>query len=130
VIYERVRRRVSVERLSSPWTWTTPKGDPLTADAGDFRISDPRNGGQWSITPNALSAGYRQVGPGVFESHGTVRAREVRAGESEVIVGTAEGAERAVPGDWVVTDANGNQWVVDSDYFDENYAPRRELTDP
>jgi hypothetical protein len=119
--YERLFHRVTAELLTQPWGWTTPKGDRVAASEGDYRITEPEKGARWSITREALAAGYLHIAGGTYEAHGTVRARQVRRGSLPEIVASSEGPERAFPGDWIVTDSNGNNWVVDAEFFNANY---------
>lgn len=122
--YERVPHRVRAEPIDTPWGWTTANGDVVIASAGDFRVTDPETGNQWSITPAALRSGYLTVGGGVYESRGSVTARQVIPGEHGESVVSLEGLESARPGDWVVTDADGNEWVVEDHWFKARYRPR------
>lgn len=113
--------RVIAERLTEPWLWVTPRGDQIDASEGDFRILDAENGASWSITPEAFAAGYRHVTGEMYESRGTVQAQQLAPDSPPVTVMTLEGIERALPGDWIVSDDDGNDWVVDAMFFDANY---------
>lgn len=119
--YRRVPHRVQATLLAAPWEWTTPQGDRLLAKAGDYRLTDESSGTQWSITEKALRAGYNDVGHGRFVSDGEVRAYRVSMDSDVVTVVSTEGAELARPGDWIITDHDGNQWVVDHSWFLDRY---------
>lgn len=121
--YHRVPLRVEATILSAPWVWSTLNGDVLLAHAGDFRVTDPDSGRQWSITADALRSGYSKVGHGLYESRGEVVAFRVSDQQGEIAIQSLEGPENARPGDWIITDDNNNHWVVDNEWFHERYRP-------
>jgi hypothetical protein len=119
--FERIPRVVHAERLSDPWSWTTEHGDLLSAAPGDYRITDPATREQWAVEPVAFSASYRHVGGESYESFGRVEARQVSpAGAAETVL-SCEGAELAMPGDWVVVDERGLRWAVADAWFRSRY---------
>lgn len=121
VAYQRISHRVTAERLGHPWHWVTPRGDPVAARKGDFRITDAVTNASWSIAPDAFAACYRHVTGETYESKGTVQARQLATDSPPVSVVSSEGPERAFPGDWIVTNEEGNDWVVDASFFEKNY---------
>jgi hypothetical protein len=130
MIYERVPRRVTAVLLKVPWNWTTSKSDTVSAKEGDYRITDAESGAQWSVSPEALIAGYRHVGDDAYEACGRVEARQVASDAQPEVVASLEGLEQASPGDWIVADAQGNNWVVDVAYFHRNYRTVRRSVGP
>ena len=114
---------VAAEPLTSAWEWATRNGDRVRARAGDYRVTDLSTGCQWSVTPQALAAGYVPLGADRYRSRGQVTARRLEPGASPVRVASLEGPETALPGDWVVTDQDGNDWVVADAWFVERYRP-------
>jgi len=119
--YRRVPHQVRAELLAERWDWTTASGDTLAAAPGNYRITDPSTGHQWSATAQALHTGYREIAPGVFESRGEVTARQVTDSEGPVDVPSLEGPEVARVGDWIVTDPDGGSWVVEDGWFRMRY---------
>lgn len=93
----------------------------MHAIPGDYRLTDPRSGRQWSVTATALHSGYRLLGGDEYESRGAVTASQVGVGCEPVDVVSLEGDEAAEPGDWIVTDLDRRVWVVDDAWFREHY---------
>ena len=119
--FERVPFEVSAELLDQPWVWANPAGDVMTAGVGDYRVTDPVSLTQWSLTPAALRFGYEPVSTGVYRSRGHVKARRAAAAEAHLVIDSIEGRETARPNDWIVTDTDGNSWVVESQWFAARY---------
>lgn len=115
----RFRRRgqVTARRLESDWEWTSETGAPLSARAGDWKVSD-ENGRSWSVIDSDFQRTYARVGHDTYERQGSVRARAGRDGE---IVVSTEGVQAARAGDWIVEDDEGRQWIVPADHFAEVY---------
>lgn len=122
--YRRVPRIVRAEALNTVWVWSTANGDEMTANPGDFRVWDPDvPSAPWSVTAEALAWGYQLLGDGVaYESKGEVRARQVDIGGTSEVVSSTEGDGIARPGDWIVTDPEGRQWIVTDSEFARRYA--------
>lgn len=95
----------------------------MVARPGDYRITDPATGSVWSVSPDALAIGYREIGDGVYESRGEVDARQIADDAAPEWVWSREGRERAHPGDWVVQDSEDHQWVVPDHRFRSRYMP-------
>lgn len=114
--------RVRAERLAEPWSWVTSNGSAVRAEPGDYRLTDVATAAQWSIAARALRTGYVEVSPGEYETTGEIAADRV-LGDSDVAVPTLEGTVVAHPGDWVVTAADGTQWVVVDSWFRDRYEP-------
>jgi hypothetical protein len=95
----------------------------MVARPGDYRITDPVAGSAWSVSPEALAVGYREMGDGVYESRGEVEARQIADGAEPEWVWSREGLERAHPGDWVVQDPEDQEWVVPDRWFRSRYTP-------
>jgi hypothetical protein len=123
VRYHRLPKRVQAEVLSAEWEWSTARGERLIARSGDYRLTDLASREQWSVSSEALDAGYLAVGNGVYESHGETDARRIADGDQAETVVSREGAEFARPGDWVLRDSLGEEWVVGDRWFREHYSP-------
>lgn len=121
--YHRVPFLVNATVLVNHWTWNTSNGDVLVAKPGDFRITDPDSGKQWSITASALRSGYTKIGHELYQSRGEVSAAQVSDSEGDITIHSHEGPETARPGDWVITDDSNNRWVVDDAWFRKRYRP-------
>jgi hypothetical protein len=123
VKYHRVPTRVIAEPLASDWGWLTAKGERMTARTGDYRVTDPATGAQWSIAKAALRDSYVPIGNGVYESCGVVEARRIEAGQAAERVVSTEGTEEARPGDWILQSESGARWVVGETWFGAHYSP-------
>jgi len=117
-----VPHRVRAERLVESWSWVTANGSVVRAEPGDYRLTDVATSAQWSIAAPALHAGYVEVAPGAYETTGEVAAYRVD-GPAGLTVPSLEGPVSARPGDWVVTAADGSQWVVVDSWFRARYEP-------
>lgn len=118
VHYVRTPHLVRAELLNQAWNWRTSHGERMSAKAGDYRLTDPASGRQWSITAAGLRTGYRSIGGGRFESRGEVTARRAAV---PTPVATIEGPETAQIDDWIITDSDGRSWVVNDTWFRERY---------
>jgi hypothetical protein len=125
--YARIPHLVRAETLADAWKWQTSNGDVITAQPGDYRLTDPATGTRWSITATALTASYRVIDGDLYESRGQVSAERLPTGSRPRPVRTLEGDEHAAPGDWVVSDDLGNRWVVPDRWFREHYLAITEL---
>ncbi|MFZ3319068.1 hypothetical protein, partial [Mycobacterium sp.] len=111
------RGTVTAEQRSAPWTWTSPSGQTMQANAEDWEV---RSGGEtWSVRDSIFQASYEHVDGNQWRSRGTVSARPAQPGET---IETLEGPTTAADGDWVVRGADGEQWPVPADEFAERYA--------
>lgn len=119
--YRRVPHQVRVELLAEAWIWLTPNHESVAASAGDYRVTDRTGGSMWSVTPQALAEGYCHIHDEVYESRGTVDAVPANSVSERSTLLTTEGPETPSSGDWILTDATGNQWVVDAAFFEKNY---------
>jgi len=118
--YRRVPQRIRADRLSEPWSWVTANGNVLRAETGDYRVTETRTGAQWSVAPGALRSGYVEVAPGEYEATGEITADRV-VGRANHTVPSLEGSVVAHPGDWIVTAADGSQWVLVDSWFRSRY---------
>jgi hypothetical protein len=111
---------VHAEKLPEARSWTTARGDELTAEAGDWwvRSTDPKKPDGRSVKPEAFERSYELIEGDRYRRIGSVHARQVLARE---LVQTAEGVATAEPHDWVITDANGAQWPVTEEAFGDLY---------
>ena len=116
--YER-RGEVTALVLTEEWRWQTRSGDWMTAQAGDFRVSDGR-GNAWSVEPSIFSQSYAHVEGDRWRRTGRVWAQPAVEGE---LVITLEGPAFAKAGDWMMKGAAGEQWLTSGEHFAANYAP-------
>ncbi|BBZ23012.1 hypothetical protein MHIB_14300 [Mycolicibacter hiberniae] len=107
---------VRAEQHDSPWTWTSPSGATMQADAGDWRVHD--GGATWSVRNEIFRSSYLHIRNNEWQRCGTVLARRAHPGET---IETAEGPTAADDGDWVVKGEAGEQWPVPADVFALHY---------
>lgn len=108
---------VRAERLVEALEWTTDGGDPLTGQAGDWRVTD--GGRTWTVGDEQFRSSYEHDADDRYRRAGTVRARPGRRAE---VVQTLEGPASVRPGDWVVQGGSGECWPVPAVRFAEAYA--------
>lgn len=108
---------VTAERRREPWRWTSDSGHTMSADAGDWAVSE--DGKTWSVRNDIFRDTYEEAGDGRWRRKGRVHARPANGGE---VVNTLEGPTAAAEGDWVVRGASGEQWPVPGDEFARRYA--------
>ena len=111
---------VHARRLTEGRSWTTARGDELTAEAGDWwvRSVDPKRPDGRSVKPEAFERSYRQIEGDRYERTGSVRARQVLVPE---LVRTSERPAHADVHDWVITDDHGSTWPVSEESFERLY---------
>lgn len=115
----RYRRRgeVTAEKRPRGWTWTTPTGEIMRAQAGDWAVTDDQ-GNERSVAAEVFESTHQQIGARRYRRSGTVLAR--RATRQEVIQ-TLEGDVVANEGDWVVQGPQGEKWPVPDEQFRDSY---------
>jgi hypothetical protein len=122
--YRRRPEQVTARVLTKRTTWTTTHGDRLVAAPGDWWLTSDTHGAGWSVRDDAFRAAYTRVAGDTYVARGAdVTARRIRIGEAPEVVVSLEGPETARPGDWIVRDAAGNEWVIDAVDFEAKYAP-------
>ena len=116
--YER-RGEVTATVLTEDWRWKTRSGDWMTAQAGDYRVSNGQ-GHAWSVEPSIFTQSYAHVEGDRWRRTGRVWAQPAVEGE---LVITLEGPAFAKAGDWMMKGAAGEQWLTSAEHFAANYAP-------
>lgn len=111
----RRRGEVHARRRDREWTWAA-QGQVLTADAGDWDISDDQ-GRRWSAKDDVFRATYELVGVDRWRRTGTVRARPAVDGER---LDTSEGRYVCSADEWVVS-RPGDSWAVPAEHFAQVY---------
>jgi hypothetical protein len=114
--YERVGE-VTAVRMPHAWRWRTPGGDELLASAGDWMVRD-EEGNSWSVADDIFRETYRHRKEDRWVRVGQVHARCATQGEA---VKTIEGLANARIGDWVISGARGERWVVGTHEFQKTY---------
>ncbi|MFT4127134.1 MAG: hypothetical protein QM662_13015 [Gordonia sp. (in: high G+C Gram-positive bacteria)] len=113
----RRRGEVDAVQLEEGWTWTTDDGGEMSAQPGDWRVTDDA-GSVRSVAAHVFAKSYARIGPGRYRRVGVFRAREVVGDE---VIETLEGPAAAHPGDWVVEGSAGEQWPVPGEKFAQSY---------
>ena len=107
---------VDAVRLTEDSEWATANGDPLSASAGDWMLSD--GGDHWSVAPDVFAASYEPVGDGRYAKTATVTAIQLTA---PFAVDTLEGVATGAAGDWLVRNPTGECWPVPAETFSKRY---------
>ncbi|ORA61324.1 hypothetical protein [Mycobacteroides franklinii] len=113
----RRRGEVTAKKLSRAWRWTTPHGDQMEAQPGDWAVTDD-SGNERSVAAGVFERTHEQVGPQRYRRAGTVLARTATRRE---VTETLEGKAVAHVGDWILRGENGEQWVVPANQFRTTY---------
>ncbi|MFT3969997.1 MAG: hypothetical protein QM695_06895 [Micropruina sp.] len=103
------RGEVRATRLSETRAWRTESGAEMTGAAGDWLVTDPATGRQWSADQRAFAAGHERIEGDRYRRIGTVLARPAHLGER---VDTIEGPAVGQPGEWLVEGSLGERWLV------------------
>jgi hypothetical protein len=107
---------VTAEQRSTPWTWTSPSGQTMQANAGDWHVQ--ADGRTWSVREDIFRTSYEHVDGNQWRRRGDVFARPAQPSET---IKTLEGPTTAADGDWVVRGADGEEWPVPAQEFAERY---------
>lgn len=111
------RGEVDAVQIDQQWTWTTDDGDTMTAEPGDWKVTDD-SGAVRSVAADVFARSYREIGAGRYARTGMFRARQATAEET---IDTLEGTATAHPGDWIVEGVSGEQWPVPRAQFERSY---------
>ena len=114
----RSRLIVTAERLTEKMTWQTGSESNLTAQPGDWLVSDGVS--SWTVAADVFAATYRELCNGRFTKTAVVTARQLPA---KATIPTLEGPATAEAGDWVVCNPGGDAWPVPLDEFERRYEP-------
>ncbi|MGV0790207.1 RyR domain-containing protein [Mycolicibacterium sp. XJ1819] len=117
--WRRYRRRgeITAQRRDHPWEWTTPAGDVMRAQPGDWTVVD-EGGNERSVAAAVFEATHEEVGPRRYRRCGTVSARRSTWRE---VIHTLEGDAVANAGDWIVRGPQGEMWPVADEQFRSSY---------
>ncbi len=107
---------VKAERLTATKTWLTANGSDLTAQPGDWIVSDGIT--SWTVAAYVFDATYVAIGDGRFRKAVVVTARQL---QHRATVATIEGPARAGVGDWLVCNPGGEVWPVTATEFARRY---------
>lgn len=112
------RLTVTAEQLTAQRSWKTASGSTLTAQAGDWLVSDGET--DWSVAAQIFPDTYSDLGGGTYAKTAVVVARQLPA---KATILTLEGAAEAEAGDWLVRNPGGDVWPVPDAEFDRRYEP-------
>lgn len=115
---------VKAEQLTKPIQWTTSKGEVMSADAGDWKITGG-DGSTWSVKPDIFAQTYSEVAgsPGTFAKTAITRATKLTA---PITIQTLEGQGSGVAGDYLVVGPKGEKYIVSGAKFESMYRPVEE----
>ncbi|MFT4225217.1 hypothetical protein [Micropruina sp.] len=116
----RRRGEVRATRLSETHHWRTESGAEMTGVAGDWLVTDPDTGRQWTADQRAFASGHERIEGDRYRRTGTVLARPAHLGEH---VDTIEGPALGQPGEWLVQGSLDERWLVPTARFRAAYEP-------
>ena len=105
-------------RVSEASTWTTPRGDSLVANAGDWWVMDGQQ--RRAVAGDVFALTYESVGGGLYRKLVTVKAVSV---DTPFSLQTREGRASGAAGDWLVRNPTGESWPVAHADFVRLYEP-------
>lgn len=110
---------VHATRVAEDSEWTSPGGEVLHADAGDWWVSD---GGadRWSVASPIFSATYEHLAGDEYRKTAPVTAVQI---DEPFTVQTLEGDASGEAGDWLVCNPSGECWPVPAAVFARRYMP-------
>lgn len=111
---------VRATRLTETHRWRTESGAEMTGAPGDWLVTDPDTGRQWSADHRAFAAGHERIERDRYRRTGTVLARPAQLGEQ---IDTLEGPAVGQPGEWLVQGGLGERWLVPTARFRAAYEP-------
>lgn len=119
--FARASRYVSTGEVSARpapqgFQWTTEQGDVLTAEDGDWLVSDGIN--QWTVGAEIFAATYTQTTPGHYRKTAPVNACVLPEATE---VSTREGVVSGLQGDYLVQNVTGDVWIVPREEFERKY---------
>ena len=109
---------ITVEKSTEPFDWTDWQGQPMRAEAGDLKVTQP-NGQISSIKPEALNATYENI-PGTDQWIKTAITNAQRL-DADIAIPTLEGMGVGKKGDWMVTGGLGERYIVSAAEFNQLY---------
>lgn len=110
---------VTARRREEVWTWTTSTGARMTAQPGDWEVTDP-NGDVRSVAAAVFDRTHEHVDSDRYFRTGVFRARRAKPGE---VVETLEGPVIAAADEWVIEGVAGERWPVPDAHFRASYEP-------
>ncbi|MBX3137205.1 zeta toxin family protein [Candidatus Obscuribacterales bacterium] len=112
---------VRAEVASEPFEWKDWQGNPKTAKAGDWKVTQP-DGTISSVEPSIFAKTYSEVPgkPGEYAKTAITNAQQLR---NPTVINTKEGIGVGNRGDWLVTGPEGEQYIIEAKKFDELYRP-------
>ena len=110
---------VRAVRLTAPHTWQAADGTVLSAQAGDWHVTD-EHGHERTVRDAQFRASHDQVTGDRWARTGKGRAWRVA---KPTTVQTLEGPVTAAPGDWIVQGQTGEQWPVPAGEFEHSHVP-------
>nr|WP_156524234.1 hypothetical protein [Gordonia sp. LAM0048] len=117
--YQR-RGEVLARRRAEAWTWTTDSGETMTAQPGDWEVTDS-SGNVRSVAAAVFDQTYERIDADRYRRVGIVSARRAIAAE---VVETLEGPITATADEWILEGAAGERWPVPDAHFRASYEPR------
>ncbi len=119
---------VKAEKSTEPFPWTDWQGNPKTAKAGDWKVTQP-DGTISSVEPSIFEKTYSEVPgkPGEYAKTAITKAQQLN---EPTVINTKEGLGIGKRGDWLVTGPEGEQYIIEARKFDELYRPAPGNTPP
>lgn len=112
---------ITAEVSNEPFEWKDWQGNPKTAQAGDWKVTQP-DGTISSVEPSIFAKTYSEVPgkPGTYEKSVVTNAQQLK---ETTVINTKEGLGVGNRGDWLVTGPEGEQYIIEARKFDELYRP-------
>ena len=96
-------------------------GGDQSASVGDFLVLNPAAGNDlYTCEKTVMLSTYEEVTPNEFLKTASIEAREATSSGE---IRTLEGFSKFQPGDFIVTNPGGDQYVISARNFHEMYDP-------
>jgi hypothetical protein len=109
---------VHARRATQPFTWTSGRGQPQHAEAGDWHLRDDHH--EWSVDGRLFARRYRWIGGDRYQRRRPVNAARIW---QPFIVLTREGDAEGAAGDWLCIGDRGDAWAVTWPAFLDHHSP-------
>ncbi|HEY9789392.1 MAG TPA: hypothetical protein V6D22_03265 [Candidatus Obscuribacterales bacterium] len=107
------------EVSEAPFKWKDWQGNPMDADAGDWRITG-KNGSVRSVKPDIFKQTYEETSPGsgMYLKTAITNAEKLTA---PAAVKTLEGTGTGQAGDYLITGPQGERYIASKSVFEGKY---------
>lgn len=119
-VYQRIGQ-VKATQLTEPRDWLAADGTPKRSQAGDWWVTNLDGTNGRGVEDRPFKESHRRIRGDLYRRTGRYRARRLLAPERVISKEDRPTGAEAQPGQWVLTDDQGQRWAVPDDHFRANY---------